>query len=66
MNVVLCPVCGKPLEQVRYNRDSMLNESWWDAVKAGDYFCRTCPGNERGKSGFCYWWKWEVDSQVES
>ena len=56
-----CPTCGKPLTEVRYDSGSMLNRDQFDSIRAGDYFCASCPDNGRGKSGLCYWWKHEVE-----
>jgi len=57
-----CPDCGKPLEPVRQSPGSPLNVDQFDAVKAGDFFCSTCPGNGRGNSNFRYFWKSELPS----
>lgn len=57
----LCPICAKPLEAVRYNPDSMLNEDQFASVRAGDWVCSTCPDNGRGWSGLCYWWSHELN-----
>lgn len=55
-----CPTCGTPLNEVRYNSDSMLNRDQWESQIAGNWFCRTCPGNGRGSSGYAYYWDHEV------
>ena len=60
--VVRCPRCAKPLEHVTYPRGSMLNEDQWDAVRAGDWWCETCPSNGRGKAG-AYFWNREIGAQ---
>lgn len=54
-----CPKCNGVLERVPPS--NWLNADQYAAVKAGDWFCETCPDNERGASGLCYWW----DSEVE-
>lgn len=47
-----CPSCGGGLRPV-INRGP-LNEDQFDAVKAGDYYCTACKGDE-AKTGFKYW-----------
>jgi len=54
--VAFCPQCGSPLEQVCQSVNSMLNAEQFESVKAGDYYCPTCPDNDRGKDKKCYWW----------
>ena len=54
-----CPGCGSKLEKVIQSQNSMLNSEQFDAIKAGDYFCRICKG-DRGKSGYRYYWKNEL------
>lgn len=54
----ICPTCGCELFKVR-NESTYLNEDQFDAVKAGDWFCRTCVGKE-ARSGFKYWWNREL------
>ncbi len=56
-----CPVCGGKLLRVR-NESGWMNNDQFDAVKAGDWMCETCPDNGRGQSGKCYWWNSEVES----
>lgn len=36
-----CPKCNLRLERVP--QSPYLNSDQWDAVKAGDWFCRWCP-----------------------
>ena len=55
-----CPQCGGPLKKVPGS--NWLNADQYAAVKAGDYFCETCPDNGRGNSGLCYWWEREVEA----
>ena len=57
--IPLCPQCKKPLEEVRYPDGCMLNRDQFDSIRAGDYYCTSCKGNE-AKSGFKYWWEKEV------
>ena len=55
-----CPNCNQSLKKVIPSFDSKLNPEQWDSIKAGDYFCNHCKGNE-GKSGFKYYWKNELE-----
>lgn len=55
-----CPSCGKPLQKVERSPSSPLNQEQFDAAKAGDFFCDTCPSNERGNARFRYYWKREL------
>jgi hypothetical protein len=57
--IATCPQCGASLNRVKQDT-AMLNEEQFDAIKAGDWYCDTCPGNGRGKSSLCYWWDREV------
>ncbi len=54
-----CPGCRKPLQPVRYSRDSLFNREQFDASRAGDWFCDQCPGT-RGRSGYRYFWEREL------
>jgi hypothetical protein len=54
-----CPNCGTKLKPVPRSRN--LNSFQWASVKAGDWFCETCPDNGRGKTGLCYW----LDEELE-
>jgi hypothetical protein len=58
-----CPQCGGGLEPVR--NDGALNSDQFDSVKAGDWYCPTCPDNGRGKYGGCYFWEREVQKKPE-
>jgi hypothetical protein len=56
-----CPKCKVPLAEVpRHSRS--LNDDQYAAVKAGDWYCTTCPDNGRGTTGFCYW----TDAEIEA
>lgn len=55
-----CPTCGTRLEKVRQSAESSLNAYQFLAIRAGDWYCKTCPDNSRGKSGLCYWWDREI------
>ncbi len=55
-----CPTCGGKLNYVP--KSGNMNSDQWDAVKAGDWFCKACPDNGRGKTGYCYWF----DSEIEA
>lgn len=56
----VCPLCGGRLERVEQSPHSMLNKHQFDAVKAGDWYCRVCPSNDRGQKPLCYWWDSEL------
>jgi hypothetical protein len=60
----LCPQCRKPLARVSPD-SGMLNREQFDAIKAGDWYCNTCPANGRGKLPHCYWWDREVLCQFD-
>src|SRR5271166_3070179 len=60
----LCPDCGGALEKVVYPEDSMLNRYQFDAIRAGDFFCRRCKGNQ-AKTGFRYFWKSDLEQQTD-
>ena len=55
-----CPNCGKTLTKIRYPSGSMYNREQWESMKAGDWVCEACPGNDRGMSGMCYFWTREL------
>jgi hypothetical protein len=42
MTPKLCPQCGGSLKWVGRG-PGWMNADQWDAVKAGDYYCTTCP-----------------------
>lgn len=65
MKQQVCPQCGGPLERVRQSAGSALNSYQFDAVKAGDFYCKSCPTNERGQSPFCYWWERELPEAID-
>lgn len=59
----VCPGCrGELVEVPRHGK--WLNDEQWAASKAGDWFCRKCPDNGRGKTGLCYWWDREVQAAM--
>lgn len=60
-SVPVCPQCRGMLHKVR-NEGGSLNDDQFASVKAGDWYCTSCPSNDRGKTGFCYWWDREVMS----
>lgn len=62
--VLECPKCGGPLKECP-RRSNWLNDDQYASVKAGDYFCETCPDNDRGKSGLCYWWEHELPQPAD-
>jgi hypothetical protein len=54
-----CPQCRNKLERVPDSK--WMNSDQWEASKAGDWFCKTCPDNGRSSSGLCYWWNREIE-----
>jgi hypothetical protein len=58
-----CPGCSGLLEPVRQSDTSPLNRHQFDAVKAGDWFCRNCKG-DRSATGFRYYWNHELPAVV--
>lgn len=56
-----CPGCDGPLVEVP-RHSKWLNDDQYDAQKAGDWYCETCPDNSRGLQRLCYW----SDSEVEA
>lgn len=55
-----CPDCRKPLAKVTRSRSSMLNDDQFDAIRAGDWYCATCPTNNRGNTPYRYFWDREL------
>jgi hypothetical protein len=55
-----CPTCARALHKVMRPSGSMLNDDQFDAVRAGDWYCDTCPSNERGNTGYRYFWTREL------
>lgn len=51
-----CPHCGSPLGRVRRSSESMLNDEQFDAIRAGDWFCK-CTTDGNGSAGYCYFWQ---------
>jgi len=60
MKQLICPQCQGPIKWVSQSPNSPLNSDQFDAVKAGDCYCPTCPSNGRGKNPFAYWWEREL------
>lgn len=55
-----CPTCGKRLWRVTRDEDSMLNDEQFDAVRAGDWYCDSCPSNNRARTRYRYFWNHEL------
>lgn len=60
---LICPECGEELNIVPDSK--CLNPEQYDSVKAGDYYCTNCKG-DRGKTGFRYYWKEELNNSQNS
>lgn len=61
--VMECPTCGGELRAVTYDRDSMLNSEQFDAVRAGDFYCKICKSTD-ARSGYKYWWKEDLQPKA--
>ena len=60
-NVRRCPQCKEAVRRVVQSLGSLLNADQWNATKAGDWLCVSCPSNGRGKSLYGrYLWESEV------
>jgi hypothetical protein len=58
---VLCPACRGALTPVTYPSDSYLNEDQWRSIRAGDYYCPTCPRLPyAGQAHYRYYWADEL------
>lgn len=57
---LICPQCHGKLRRVTQSTNSPLNSDQFDAVKAGDWYCPTCPSNNRGNLNLCYFWTHEL------
>lgn len=58
-----CPGCGKALQAVRQDANSMLNAEQFDAARAGDWFCDVCKG-EGARTGYRYFWDRELTPAI--
>jgi hypothetical protein len=56
-----CPKCGNDLTPTK--APAWMNSDQWDAVKAGDWFCK-CHDNGRARSGVAHFWDREVVSKL--
>lgn len=61
---VTCPDCGNELEQVTYQAGCLYNREQFDAVRAGDWYCTTCPSNHRGNTQYRYFWNRELSVPI--
>lgn len=59
-----CPVCAGELKSVT-NETGWMNSEQFDSVKAGDFYCEHCKGEE-GKSGHKYFWDKDLPKNVET
>jgi hypothetical protein len=55
--MIICPTCGRLLEQVTYNPDYQLSWGQWESVRCGDYYCDHCR---------CYFWVRLEPSDLQS
>lgn len=62
-----CPQCGHALHEVP-RHSTWMNDDQYNAVKAGDWYCGTCPPIEgrESASGLRYWFDSEVESAERS
>lgn len=63
-NSPLCPNCSRVLRPVARPSCSPLNEDQYAAIRAGDWYCVSCPAfmgtAHQGKSGYAYFWNRDV------
>lgn len=59
-----CPFCQGPLRPVLQPAGSMLNQDQFAAIRAGDYYCVQCKG-EQSATGFRYFWRHELAALEE-
>jgi len=57
----LCPECSNELLPVDQDQPKMLNADQFDSVKAGDWYCKVCHGNQ-GKTSHRYFWNSELEA----
>jgi hypothetical protein len=50
-----CPQCSRPLWEVRWDPNGMLNKDQFDSIRAGDWYCEHCKGAEP-RTGYKYYW----------
>lgn len=43
----------------------MLNDDQFDAIRAGDWYCETCPTNGRGNTSYRYFWDRELQTDEQ-
>lgn len=57
-----CPGCKNPLSEVKQSHSQILNQYQFDAIKAGDYVCKSgCKGRRAKKNGWRYYWEYELN-----
>ena len=56
-----CPKCNNLLDKVFQSSPQMLNNEQFDAIKAGDYVCKSgCIGDRAKKNDMRYYWEYEL------
>lgn len=63
-----CPNCNRPVHPVTQS-NSYLNSDQFDAIRAGDYYCESCPEEagtaKKSPSGYAYFWERDIEGAVE-
>jgi len=66
---VKCPSCKGSLKVVRQNKFH-LNSDQFDAIRAGDYYCKVCPEEvgtaKKANTGYAYFWASQVKEKAQS
>ena len=55
---VACPKCGGTLHRVVYS-GGVFNRDQWESMRAGDWYCETCPDRAEGVR-YRYFWNSEI------
>lgn len=55
-----CLQCGVELRKVTPSPGSPLNQDQFDSIKAGDWYCADCKGDEAKGTAYKYWWNREL------
>jgi hypothetical protein len=68
MSKLKCPNCNGSARPVTQS-NSYLNSDQFDAIRAGDYYCETCPEEagtaKKSQSGYAYFWERDIAGAIE-
>ncbi len=56
-----CPQCNQVLYKVRQSPNSPLNSEQFASIRAGDWYCKTCKGNEAERTKYKYFWDKDLE-----